>query len=154
MNTAITPLRSGLEEKIWSRDTDYEMLAAWWWALDGWEPPPLQVLPDTGVILSRTGEPVCAGFWLISDNAPMAYLLFPVFSPDCSLKLLPMAAKVLFQRLADHALASGASQIATPGGNAAMRRIAENNTDLSPNSIPVYTAYWTSNSKRIVAMEE
>lgn len=149
-----TPLRGGLEERVWNRDTDYEMLAAWWWALPEWEPAPSEILPDTGLILSRAGKPVCAGFWFVMDNAPMAYVAFPVFSPDCPLKLLPLAAKVLFQRLVDRALESGANQVVNNAGTPALRRIAEDKADLSPNPGPIYTAYWTSSSKRIVALEE
>lgn len=58
---------------------DYQFVADWWKA-HGSEALPADVLPPTGVIVTRDGQPIAASFCYLS-NARAAYVDFTVAKP-------------------------------------------------------------------------
>ena len=65
-------------------EQDYELLATWWTRRNG-SPPPLNMLPDTGVIAEcPEGFPVACAFLYEISNAPIAIVEWEATNPDCS----------------------------------------------------------------------
>lgn len=60
---------------------DYEDVLVKWWKDWGWEPPPLDFLPETGLIVSKGNVDICAGF-LYLTNSKVALTEFVVSNKD------------------------------------------------------------------------
>ena len=60
---------------------DYEDVLVKWWKDWGWEPPPLDFLPETGLIISKGNVDICAGF-LYLTNSKVALTEFVVSNKD------------------------------------------------------------------------
>lgn len=58
------------------KEEDYDKLCKWWkdWR---WTPPPYDMLPNTGIMLSSNGRDVCAGF-VYFTNSKAAWVEFIV----------------------------------------------------------------------------
>lgn len=69
-------------------EQDYPLLATWWTRRHG-EPPPLNMLPATGVFAEENGIPVACAFLYEISNASINIVEWEATSPDCK---SPMAA--------------------------------------------------------------
>lgn len=58
-------------------EDDYNNILCGWWKDWRWTPPPFDFLPKTGVIVSKDGIDVCAGF-IYFTNSKVAWLEFIV----------------------------------------------------------------------------
>lgn len=59
------------------KEDDYNNILCGWWKDWRWTPPPFDFLPKTGVIVSKDGVDVCAGF-IYFTNSKVAWLEFIV----------------------------------------------------------------------------
>lgn len=62
-------------------DADYENILLKWWKDWGWEAPPKDFLPETGVIVSKGDQDICAGF-IYFTNSKVALTEFVVSNKD------------------------------------------------------------------------
>jgi len=62
-------------------DSDYDNILVNWWKDWGWTPPPKDFLPSTGLIVSKDGVDICAGF-LYLTNSKVALTEFVVSNKD------------------------------------------------------------------------
>lgn len=60
--------------------SDYEMLVDWWkfWKFPA---PPIEMLPDSGVIVNKNGVDICAGF-IYFTNSKTCWIEFIVSNPN------------------------------------------------------------------------
>lgn len=60
--------------------SDYEMLVGWWkfWKFPA---PPIEMLPDSGVIVNKDGVDICAGF-IYFTNSKTCWIEFIVSNPN------------------------------------------------------------------------
>lgn len=60
--------------------SDYEMLVDWWkfWKFPA---PPIEMLPDSGVIVNKDGVDICAGF-IYFTNSKTCWIEFIVSNPN------------------------------------------------------------------------
>lgn len=60
--------------------SDYEMLVDWWkfWKFPA---PPIEMLPDSGVIVNKDGIDICAGF-IYFTNSKTCWIEFIVSNPN------------------------------------------------------------------------
>lgn len=60
--------------------SDYEMLIDWWkfWKFPA---PPIEMLPDSGVIVNKDGVDICAGF-IYFTNSKTCWIEFIVSNPN------------------------------------------------------------------------
>lgn len=58
-------------------EDDYNNILCGWWKDWRWTPPPFDFLPKTGIIVSKDGIDVCAGF-IYFTNSKVAWLEFIV----------------------------------------------------------------------------
>ena len=60
--------------------SDYEMLVDWWkfWKFPA---PPIEMLPDSGVIVNKNGVDICAGF-IYFTNSKTCWVEFIVSNPN------------------------------------------------------------------------
>lgn len=60
--------------------SDYEMLVDWWkfWKFPA---PPIEMLPDSGVIVNKNGIDICAGF-IYFTNSKTCWIEFIVSNPN------------------------------------------------------------------------
>lgn len=61
-------------------ESDYEMLVDWWkfWKFPA---PPIEMLPDSGVIVNKNGVDICAGF-IYFTNSKTCWIEFIVSNPN------------------------------------------------------------------------
>ncbi|MBH21734.1 MAG: hypothetical protein CML98_08200 [Rhodobiaceae bacterium] len=50
------------------KDSDYESILLKWWKDWGWEAPPKDFLPQTGLIVSKEDQDICAGFMYLTNS--------------------------------------------------------------------------------------
>ena len=50
------------------QNQDYEKVLLKWWKDWGWEAPPKDFLPETGIIVSKNGVDICAGFIYLTNS--------------------------------------------------------------------------------------
>lgn len=62
-------------------ESDYDNVLLKWWKDWGWEAPPKDFLPQTGLIVSKNGVDICAGF-LYLTNSKVALTEFVVSNRD------------------------------------------------------------------------
>jgi hypothetical protein len=64
--------------------SDYEMLVDWWkfWRFPA---PPIEMLPDSGVIVNKDGVDICAGF-IYFTNSKTCWIEFIVSNPSVKQK--------------------------------------------------------------------
>jgi len=62
------------------KDSDYEEVSKWW-NKQGWPSLPVELLPDTGIVVECHGKMCCVG-WLYTSNSELAWLGWPVANPD------------------------------------------------------------------------
>lgn len=64
--------------------SDYEMLVDWWkfWRFPA---PPIEMLPDSGVIVNKDGVDICAGF-IYFTNSKTCWIEFIVSNPNVKQK--------------------------------------------------------------------
>lgn len=67
--------------------SDYEMLVDWWkfWKFPA---PPIEMLPDSGVIVNKNGVDICAGF-IYFTNSKTCWIEFIVSNPNVRQKRRP-----------------------------------------------------------------
>ena len=65
-----------MKTRLVSED-DYNNILCGWWKDWRWTPPPFDFLPKTGVIVSKDGVDVCAGF-VYFTNSKVAWIEFIV----------------------------------------------------------------------------
>ena len=61
-------------------ETDYETIKEWWTDRGG-EPPPLNMLPDIGVIVEESGIPISCAFLYTISNASIAIVEWEATNP-------------------------------------------------------------------------
>jgi hypothetical protein len=61
-------------------EEDYETIAEWWTQRGG-EPPPLNMLPDIGVIVEESGVPLSCAFLYTISNASIAVVEWEATNP-------------------------------------------------------------------------
>lgn len=64
---------------------DYPMLVSWW-EEHGTEPYPESILPPSGVIVERLGQPCAAGFLMLVEQANLAFFHGLVTAPRQGMK--------------------------------------------------------------------
>jgi len=62
-------------------DADYENILLKWWKDWGWQATPKDFLPETGVMVSKGDEDICAGF-VYFTNSKVALTEFVVSNKD------------------------------------------------------------------------
>jgi hypothetical protein len=82
-----------------------EVLPAWWKAW-GWPAIGVDHLPETGLMVSHEGKPVCAGF-LYKTDSKFAILEWVVGDPAADKSLRHMSVDILVQGLVDEAKRQG-----------------------------------------------
>lgn len=64
-------------------DQDYPLLKTWWERRGG-EAPPINMLPDTGVVAEEDGTPIACAFLYEIGNAPIDIVEWEATNPDCT----------------------------------------------------------------------
>jgi len=99
----------------------YALIAAWWKAR-GDECLPADVLPPTGAVVTRDGEPIAlCSIWL--TNAKAAYLAFPITAPGLSPKVAYASMVLAIQGAVDIAKLAGCKFIWASTANNGVDRI-------------------------------
>lgn len=62
-------------------ESDYDNVLKPWWDSWGWQAPPKDFLPETGIIVSKSGIDICAGFMYLT-NSKVALTEFVVSNKD------------------------------------------------------------------------
>ena len=63
-------------------EQDYPIISQWWTRRNG-TPPPINMLPDTGVIVEEDGKPLSCAFLYEVSNCSMAIIEWEATNPDC-----------------------------------------------------------------------
>lgn len=105
----------------YNADKHYATLAAWWRAR-GDVCLPADVLPPTGAVVTRDGEPIaiCA-VWL--SNARMGYVAFPITAPDLTPRVAYAAVEMSIKGAVDIAKLAGCRLIWGAAENRGVDRI-------------------------------
>lgn len=63
-------------------EQDYLTIATWWTRRNG-TPPPLNMLPDMGIIAEEDGNPVACAFLYEISNCSMSIIEWEATNPEC-----------------------------------------------------------------------
>lgn len=85
---------------------DYENILKPWWDSWGWQAPPQDFLPDTGIIVSKEDTDICAGFIYLT-NSKVAKTEFVVSNKDYKENDRPDAIQLLIDCLIELADMNG-----------------------------------------------
>ncbi len=94
------------------KKTDYEDFLVKWWKDWRWTPPPIDMLSDTGIIVSKNGVDICAGF-LYYTNSKSALVEYIVSNFDYKEKDRSEAIELLINMLSEVAKDNGFKYIYT-----------------------------------------
>ena len=94
------------------QNQDYEKVLLKWWKDWGWEAPPKDFLPETGIIVSKNGVDICAGFIYLT-NSKVALTEFVVSNKEYREKDRGKALDFLLDCLLALAEQNGCSQLET-----------------------------------------